>query len=462
MRARVAWSIYAAVAAALALVAVGHWLWAVTIAGPVMYGEGAVAHAAILARDRLEYAGSESSLFVAANYPPLYFRVAGLADPFVLGRVVSIVATGFVAGAVWWRARAAGPLAAAALALAWLGSIPVMLWGPAVKPDLLALGFTVGAVLAVHGRRSPFIAGALVGLAIVTKPTAVLPALALGGYLATLGVRHAAQYVVGAVVSVVAVAISLVATPDRALVHLVDWNALPWSLDRAIGVMVVGLSGFAVPLFAAAKGVRGGALFAYALGGTGIVVLGGREGATINYLLDLSAAAALGVASLAPRLRPNALFPIAATAQLVVGVLALNPFDMLPEVAPAPTTGAWGDPARIASVRELPGSLFVEDSGLVVATGREPRVDDVFLWSRLVDRGASFMEGERVLRAVREGEFDAVVAEVDLSVLANAPTFRQQRWHPLLVAAVLERYRFDRFVPTGQGPHLYVYLRRPG
>jgi hypothetical protein len=462
MRSRVAWWAYAVVAGALALIAVGHWLWAVTIAGPVMYGEGAVAHAAILARDRLEYTAAGSSLFVAANYPPLYFQIAGLADPFVLGRVVSIAAAAFVAGAVAWRARAAGPLVAATLALAWLGSIPAMLWGPTVKPDLLALGLTVGAVLAIEGRRSPLLAGALVALAIATKPTAALPALALGGYLATLGIRQVGLYVVGALGVAVVVALSLVPTPDRAFVHLVEWNALPWALDRAIGVIVVGLSGFAVPLIAAAKGARGGALFAYALGGFGIVILGGREGATINYLLDISVAAALGVASLAPRLRVSALFPIAAAAQLMVGVLALNPFDMLPEFAPAPTTGAWGDPARIAAVRALPGSLFVEDSGLVVATGREPKVDDVFLWSRLFDRGASFPEGERVLRAVRDGEFDAVVAEVDLSVLANAPTFRQQRWHPLLVAAVLERYRFDRFVPTGQGPHLYVYLRRPG
>ena len=87
MRARVAWWIYGAVAGALALVVLANWIWAVMLRAPVLYGEGAVAHAAILARDRLEYTigaryGDVSPIFTAANYPPLYFHIAGLGDPF--------------------------------------------------------------------------------------------------------------------------------------------------------------------------------------------------------------------------------------------------------------------------------------------------------------------------------------------------------------------------------------------
>jgi hypothetical protein len=462
MRGRLAWWPYAVVAGALAVLGVSNWLRAVGIDGPVMYGEGAVAHAAILARDRLEYAAPDTALFVAANYPPLYFQIAGLADPFIVGRVASIAATVFVAASIAWRGRGAGSLVGAAITLGWLGSIPVLQWGAAVKPDLLALALTVGAVLVIDTRRSPLLAGVLAGLAIAAKPTASLPALALGAYVITRGPREIGLYTLGLVSAISAIAVAFVATPDQAIVHLVDWNALPWSMDRALGVLLVGLAGFAVPLIAAAMGRASGALVAYGVGAFGIAILGGREGATINYLLDLSAAAALGVAAIAPRLRPGMLYPIAATAQLLIGVLALNPFDILPEFAPAPTTGAWGDPVRIQAMKGITGTLLVEDAGLLLATGREPLVDDIFLWSRLVDRGAQFPEGERVLRAIGDGTFDAVVSEVDLSDLAQAPAFRQQRWHPRLVAAVLARYRFDRFIATGQGPHLYVYTRRPG
>ena len=90
-----AWLVCAGVAGLIALAAIARWLWAVSLNGPVLYGEGAVAHAAILARDRLEYTagasyGGAPPIFTAANYPPLFFHLAGLGDPFVTGRVLSI------------------------------------------------------------------------------------------------------------------------------------------------------------------------------------------------------------------------------------------------------------------------------------------------------------------------------------------------------------------------------------
>src|SRR5438445_12606553 len=100
-RARIAWVAYAMVAGGLAVFGLAHWVWAVTLRGPVLYGEGAVAHAALLARDRFEYSGGASTgaidalrpIFTAANYPPLYFHIAALGDPFVTGRIVSICST---------------------------------------------------------------------------------------------------------------------------------------------------------------------------------------------------------------------------------------------------------------------------------------------------------------------------------------------------------------------------------
>src|SRR5207245_9561068 len=109
-RAKAAWLALAAVAALIAPAGVPRWLWAVSLDGPVLYGEGAVAHAAILARERLEYAagasyGGTPPIFTAANYPPLFFHLAGLGDPFVTGRLLSIGATLAVGLAVAWSGR---------------------------------------------------------------------------------------------------------------------------------------------------------------------------------------------------------------------------------------------------------------------------------------------------------------------------------------------------------------------
>ncbi|MDP9245866.1 MAG: hypothetical protein M3O64_04360, partial [Chloroflexota bacterium] len=150
---RVAWAAYAVIGGLMTALALLKWAQAVSIAGPVLYGEGAVAYAAILTRSLATYADAGGPSFIAANYPPGYFLLAALGDPFVTGRLLSIAATCGIAGLIAWRARAGGPLVAGALALGWLALSPVAIWGPAVKPDLVALVLTVGAVLAVERRR---------------------------------------------------------------------------------------------------------------------------------------------------------------------------------------------------------------------------------------------------------------------------------------------------------------------
>jgi hypothetical protein len=472
MRARVAWSIYAVVAAALALVVVGNWVWAVSLRAPFLYGEGAVAHAAILARDRLEYTvgaryGDVSPIFTAANYPPLYFHLSGIGDPFEIGRLISIAATLFVAGAIAFSARAAGPLVAAAIALAWLGSIPVMQWGLAVKPDPLALALTVGAtVVLVRPRPLPLLAGILIGLAVMAKPTALLPGIALLAYVVRRDPLGAAAGLVGGVVAAVAVAV-LTYGPDRAFkLHVIDWNALPWRPELLVPLAVIALIVLAVPIATVVMTRAGrGPVGAYLVGAIGVLLLGGREGATVNYFLDLSAALALAAATIAPRLSLGLRYPAASLAQLVIGVVLLNPFPTTPSLLSP--TGKWTEPSFVAYVRDfVPGTVLIEDSGLLVANGREPIVDDLFLWSRNYATGKSFLEGPRLLQAVRAGQFDAIVSEVELERIDSGPGYERQRWHPDLIAAVIERYQpplqrtyglCPAFVPCRQ---LYVYTRR--
>ncbi len=470
MRRGRSWWAYAAVAGAFAALVIGHWLWALAGDGPVLYGEGAVAHAAILARDHLEYTfgaryGDVTPIFTAANYPPLYFHLAGFGDPFIAGRVVSIVASLFVAGAIVWRARAAGALVAAAIGLAWLGSAPVMQWGPAVKPDAIALALTVGAVLAL-GRERPMhaLSGALIGLAVMAKPTALVPAAVLFIFVARRD-PIAAVRALGAGLAAALVVALVTEGPSKALyVHVFDWNALPWRIELLVGLGVVAVLVLAVPTATMiATRPADGAITAYGIAAIGVLLLGGREGATVNYFLDLSAALALGAAAVAPRLALGRAYPVASLAQLVIGAALLNPFPSVPSLLQP--TGKWSDPARAALVRDLPGTLLVEDSGLLVANGREPIVDDLFLWSRVYATGRSFLEGERLLAAIRAGTFDAIVSEVELEHIDAGPGYERQRWNSDLVTAVLERYQmltraYGLCQPLLRCQQLYVYTRR--
>jgi len=446
---RAAWLLLAAVSVPLALVAVGRWLWAVAQQGPVLYGEGAVAHAAVLARDRLEYGPYPGDpIFVAANYPPLYFHLAALGDPFVTGRLLSIVATLFVAAAIAYRARGGGRLLMAALAASWLAAAPVAIWGAAVKPDLVALALIVGGVLAVDARRVA-LAGALAALAVWAKPTEALPALALAIYLAATDRRAAVRFAGAGVAALVVVSL-VTHLPDAAMLeHVVSWNALDWHADQALLLAVLGALVAGASLVALGVIRPRDAVGAYAIGALGVVALGGRDGATINYLLDLLAAAWLAIAAAASA-RSSRVLPLAIAAQTALAIVLLDPLGLLP--GRAISTGAWEPPGRMDVVRALPGSLLVEDSGLLVADGRTPAVDDLFLWSRLQDRRSD----PRLAAAIRAGEFAAIVSESDLADLGRAPLWERQRWHPSVVAAILERYRLERSDRGG----LFVYLKR--
>jgi hypothetical protein len=144
----------------------------------------------------------------------------------------------------------------------------------------------------------------------------------------------------------------------------------------------------------------------------------------------------------------------------------LNPFTTTPSLLSP--TGKWvAQPSFVAYVRDfVPGTVLIEDSGLLVASGREPIVDDLFLWSRNYASGKSFGEGQQLLDAVRARRFDAIVSEADLERIDAAPGYERQRWHPDLIAAVLERYQLPpgrtyglcpAFVPCRQ---LFVYIPR--
>ena len=109
--------------------------------------------------------------------------------------------------------------------------------------------------------------------------------------------------------------------------------------------------------------------------------------------------------------------------------------------------------ARVETARTLgAGPVYAEDSGVLIASGIEPVIDDPYLWARLVALG---VRSDDVTPRIRAAEFAAVVSFVPLDQLEGAPLFEQQLWPPPLVAAVLDRYRLDRRAGT-----LWIYVPR--
>jgi hypothetical protein len=393
---------------------------------------------------------------VAANYPPLYLLVASLGDPLRVGRAVTIASALAVAVIVGLRARAGGPLAAVAVALGWIALAPVAIWGAAVKPDLFAVALTVGGASVLErsraGTRGAVAAGALFALAAWAKPTALLPAAAVLVWAALAArpafVRAAAGF---AGVALIALAHAAALGPADLWRHVVVWNALPWSAEQTVLVAVLGLATVGLVLAVALRSGVDGIARAYVLGALAVAALAGREGATINYLLDLAAATSFALATVAAGLRASPALPLAGMVQLALAVGLLTPFGIVP--GRAPTTGAWGQPQRSEVVHALgPGLHLIEDSGLLIADGREPLIDDLFLWARLARSGA--IDPGPILAGVRLGAFTTIVSEVDLSRLDRAPAYERARWETL-AAAVLERYTLER--STGI---LWVYRPR--
>ena len=428
------------------------WVQALAGGGPVLYGEGAVAHAAaILARGGDPYGPERPGAFVAANYPPLAFAVGATGEsvgPFFALRLTSIVATLGIAIAI--VRRGGRPLQAVALGAAFIALFPVEVWGPAHKPDPLALALTAAAVLAA-GASWPraAIAGASAVLALAAKPTSALPLAVVFVYLLLREPRVALRSGIAAVVAALVVGGVSLARFDAAgmVEHVVRRNALAIDVGQLPSLLLVALlslGAFAVAgAFTPDRRIR-----AYIAGAALVVLLGAREGATINYLLDLGAASSLGLATMARR-ATSALLPLALTAQVLIGAALFRPLDA------AATVGAWGDPARVAAAADLARTSphLVEDSGVLVANGIDPVIDDLFLWSRLVAAGARVDDLTARVRA--GGEFATVIAEVPLELLDAAPGFERQRWWPELVRAVLDGYQLE-----SARPHSYRYGTR--
>jgi hypothetical protein len=438
---------------AVALITAGHTLidWVTVVASGVStgYGEGAVAHAGqIVARGGDPYAAEAAGTFVSANYPPLAYVIEALGaslGPFTALRIANIVALCAVAALVAWRARAM-PVVAVSLGASFLALFPVAAWGSGARVDPIAVAFTAFAVVTASADpRRAALAGLFAALAIAAKPTAAVPLAVVVAYLLWRERQVALRFGAALVVASLAVLVIVLTRFDAAGLwkHLVVYNSFPYDLLNPVLLVVLGL--VLIGSFVVFAGlVADGRMRAYLVGALSVVALGGHEGATINYLLDLSAAACLALAPMVAT--RGGLAPALFAAQLIATLLlsTIGPF-----APPAQATLA----ARADAARTLPaGPIYAEDSGPLIAAGIEPIVDDSYVWARLVALRARV---DDVTPRVLSGAFVAVVADVPLDKLADAAHFEQQRWPADLIAAVLVRYRLDRHEGT-----LWIYVPR--
>jgi hypothetical protein len=438
---------------AVALITAGHTLidWVAVVASGVStgYGEGAVAHAGqIVARGGDPYAAEAAGTFVSANYPPLAYVIEALGaslGAFTALRIANIVALCAVAALVAWRARAT-PVVAAALGFSFLALFPVAAWGSGARVDPLAVAFTAFAVVAASADpRRAALAGLFAALAIAAKPTAAVPLAVVLAYLLWRERRVALRFGAALVVASLAVLVVVLTRFDAAGLwkHLVVYNSFPYDVRNPVLLVVLGL--VLIGSFVVFAGLVADArMRAYLVGALAVVALGGHEGATINYLLDLAAASCLALAPMIATRggRAPALFAAQLVATLILSTIG-------PFAPPAQAILA----ARADAARTLPtGPIYAEDSGPLIAAGIEPIIDDSYVWARLVALGVRV---DDVTPRVRSGGFAAVVADVPLDKLADTAHFEQQRWPADLVSAVLDRYRLDRHEGT-----LWIYVPR--
>lgn len=443
------WLVPAVIAVALALRDLADWVMTAASGLPLAYGEGAVLHAGqILARGGDPYAQGQTGL-VSANYPPLAYAVVAVGLPlgsFVALRLANILAALAIAALIAWRARA-DRVIALTLGAAFLAVYPVGLWTPQHRVDLLAVALSAAAIVSIGtGRFGPVLFGILGALALLTKPTAAAPLAAVLAYLLWRDRRAALRLLAAlALAAGAGLAIVLLRSNPRGLIdHIAVNNAFPYDWRNPIFLLV--LAGLLLGAFVLPAAVRtDGVMRAYLAGALGVVMLGGHEGASVNYLLDLAAASLLALAPVARRLPRFAPALVAGQLLATFALTLAGPF-----VPP----GAAERAERVALVSVLPadGRYYVEDSGPLLAAKREPYVDDAYVWARLVALG---QRTDDVTPLVEARAFRAIVSDVPLAEIGTSSEIERQRWPQVLVDAVLRNYTLDAATAGG-----YRYVPR--
>ncbi len=293
-----------------------HALRAATFPFPLDYGEGPLLDqgARLLAGESI-YArlGSETP-FTVANYPPVvpailallhgvglhgWAPARGLVIASSMACVVFVVCLATGREHSWMGGAVAGAL--------FLSFPPVFIWSCFVRVDFIALAFALASVLVAAtrpaARSTPLICAVLACLAVLSRQSYLLAApVAVIATLAAVDRRRAVTFVAALAALVAMAALAMhIATKGGFWFHIVVSNMNPWRGRRLVHLAAAALlaaSGALVAaLYAATRIDRRdpasvGAT-AYFIAAAVSSMLAGKDGASLNYFLELAAASSI-------------------------------------------------------------------------------------------------------------------------------------------------------------------------
>lgn len=466
--------------------------------GELNYGESTWLFAAIRMRHGLSpYFDYSQPPYIPMAYPPVEPGLAGLLGALfdasddqvvAVSRLLTLAATLAIVGAIFVACRSLGSGRLPSLVAALLFLTPYhtyALWSYVARGDMLAVAFGVWAIVVVllRPRGWGLIAGgALAGLALATKQTAIAPVLACTWWLVdrgrvavdgeSEGVEGAAGGWRGATLlwGGFAGALALTLMPlgteaVRLLVrHTADLVSQPWTVGPLYARVrdLVGLVGLVAPValvgavarVAAPVALRGLVLRYGVVALAVLLVSSGKVGSASSYCLELIAIfcmlAGPGIQWLfeAGRVRRGV---IVGASILVPALLAIQTANA-PNVAQSFSASGADDRPLLALAGPNHGPVLSED-GYILLHGTDPPVlIDPFFFSALASVGR--WDPGPLRRMASERKFRAIV----LTRPIETPLFVQGvPWLPEGVGqAIAQNYIFK----ATQGRY-YVYVPRP-
>lgn len=366
---------------------------------PVEYGEGTTwTYAHLLETRGAYFLPIHEPPYIHATYPPVFpWLQAALGGGIAAGRLVALAGSLLAALALGWILRGPDPSSPASgrtrpgRALAWgvvlLGTPAIHEWGAVCRVDTLALGFTLAGVAIatrLEAQRGELLALPCFVAAFFTKQVALAgPAGILLWLLLTRRFRRLVVFGLGYAGLVLSLFVALNLKTDGELwKHLVTYTGFLGIHPGPI-VRFALRFGFAFPVLLG-LGLRvlapelrrptGG----YAVVALGSLVLSGKPGAAVNYLIEPGAAAVLLGGLAAERLRRE----LASDPERQKGLallLAVQCLILIGPGRPVEFVDLWRagrvEGRVVEAIRAAQGPVLSEDLGLVLAAGKEPELE---------------------------------------------------------------------------------------
>ena len=448
-----------------------HAYRAITFPYQLDYGEGPILQLAVrVARGQPLYPPVDQPPYAVASYVPLYYLLSALgvivAGPgFLFGRLLSCLAAVAIAvcvGVVVWsrtRHRFASYLAASLI----LAMPHYLVWSALMRVDMLALAFSVlGFCLFARGRRAAGIP--LFSLGVFTRRTSVA---ALGaaflGDAADRGWRPALRaFAVQALLIVLLIGGAVLVTRGglyrQLYLHTAGSVGRSWTWEQLWSLIWYPLRVWPIYFVITAVGAaycllarRHRVLLLYFAAALVIFLTGGRIGSAHNYLLEPTAVGAMmfGVMWAELSRRPGLSRPLVMALGGAIALQMVWTDGHLSYTISLVQPEAVGSASRYVTdrLREAPGPVLCEDTGLIVLAGKEPPLMP-FEFTQMARAGA--LDPAPLSDRVRRGEFSLIVLRFnpldphEVELHRPGQDWKAGRWPEGIIAGVTQSYRLEQ------------------